>query len=340
MAKMRLNTGVFLIIAVLVALGPAGVPALGGEYHTGGSGSLCSDCHTVHSSKSGQTWVPSPYLLKYSGQVQLCLSCHDGADQNAPDIVSSGTSVSPNTVVVTQYSSKHGSSAGFFQSDYQAAPSNFGHDLVGPVTAPLSTIFSSPSGLLCSDCHDIHGSSNYRNLVSDPNPAHPGSFPIVLGTHMTEAIPVNTLTPNPSQAYDTGNVGFYIDNNLRGWCTDCHDMLAQDAQGTSPAHFSRHPTDIGIGSGSYGHTALSNWLSGTVAEGTGFGINVGDSAAGIPRVRFGSASGSSSVAAPGDTVTCLSCHKAHGSAHHAALIWPYRTDSADSMSGCQQCHHK
>lgn len=335
--KRSLSTiGILVAVAMLAFV--AG-PVAGGEYHSGSSGILCSDCHTVHASKDGQASIPNPYLLKYSGEIPLCLSCHDGTDQNAPDIISNGTSSSPNSVVTTQYSSKYGSSAGLFQSDYLTAQSDFGHDLSGPVTAPLSTGFSRPSGLTCSDCHNIHGSGNYRNLVSDPNPSHAGTFNIVLGTNVSETVRVNVTAPNPAAAYDSGNVGLYTANNFRGWCTDCHDAIAQDAQGTSPAHFVRHPADVGIG-GSYGHTALSNWLAGTTSETTGFGTSIGDSAVGIPRLRYGSASGSSSVTATGDTVTCLSCHKAHGSAHSSGLTWPYLSNSADSLSGCQQCHQK
>lgn len=336
MAGLRVRLGRCLVVG---ALALAWRPALAGEYHVGGMGLLCSDCHTMHSSRTAQVWQPTPYLLKHSGEVPLCMSCHDGSEPRAPDIVSNGTSAAPDSAVSTPYASKYGSSAGFFQGDYLSAPSRYGHDLVGPVTAPLSTTFTRNTGLACSDCHNPHGTPNYRNLVSDPNPAHPGSFSIVLGTNVTEAIPVDTASPNPAAAYDTGNVGLFASNNFRGWCTDCHDQLAQDLQGASPAHFARHPSDVGIG-GSYSHSALGNWLSGTVSEATGFGTEVGDSAAGIPRVRYGSANGSSTVAAAGDTVTCLSCHKAHGSAYRCGLVWPYQTDTPDSLSACQQCHFK
>lgn len=267
------------------------------------------------------------------------MSCHDGTDSTAPDIVGSGISSAPSSVVITPYSSKYGLSAGFFQGDYLTSPSDFGHNLFGSVAAPLSTSFTEPTGLLCSDCHSIHGNDNYRNLLSDPNPGHSGSFPILVGTNVAEAVPVNTTAPNASVAYEMANVSFYVNNNFNGWCTDCHDMLAQNAQGMAPAHFTRHPSDIAIG-GANGHTSLSNWLSGTISDTSGFGTDIGDSVAGIPRLRYGSLSGSNSVASSTDTVFCLSCHKAHGSTNKAGLLWPEGTDTPDGLAGCQQCHYK
>ncbi|MHB0935678.1 MAG: cytochrome c3 family protein [Armatimonadota bacterium] len=312
-----------------------------GEYHIGEQ-NVCSDCHVSHASKDGAPVSVSENLLRSStGEIGLCMSCHDGSNAMAPDIVSNGTATSPSDVVATRYASKYGSSAGFFQGDYLQSDSPYGHSLLpqAAATAPLSTSYSKLGGLVCSDCHDSHGNGNYRNLLTDPNPASPGSFPILIGTHVSETVPVNAQNPNPAVAYDTGNVGLYTANNLAGWCTDCHDQLAANGTGTPPAHYLGHPSDVEIG-GAGAHTDSSNWINPVLTDRSGFGTDIGDLTAGIPRVRYGSPTGSNQTAGMNDTVTCLSCHKAHGSKYQHGLLWPHTEGGADMYSGCQQCHFK
>ncbi|MHB1459406.1 MAG: cytochrome c3 family protein [Armatimonadota bacterium] len=329
------------IISAVVTLMLA-VFGYAGEYHLGNQGE-CSDCHVMHASKRSENWTPTEVLLKNSaGQVALCMSCHDGTDPQAPDIVAPGTSLAPSNIISTAYTSKYGSSAGFFQSDYLSAASPLGHSLQpnAVVTAPLSNTYTKLGGLVCSDCHDIHGAANYRNLLKNPNPNHLGTpIDLLIGTQIKEIIPVNGTIPNPAAAYDTGNVGFFTQNNISAWCTQCHDALSENAVGSNPAHFKGHPSNAEIGS--FGaHTDSSNWLSGLLTGSTGFGADIGDSTAGILRVRFGSINASNTIAGSGDTMSCLSCHKAHGSKYKYSLVWPYNEGGSDMLSGCQQCHYK
>ena len=322
----------------LISLWPAA--ALAGEYHGGGQ-SQCSDCHIMHASKNNVPWIVSQPLLKNpGGETPLCLSCHDGSSVDAPDIVASGTSSSPTSMVATAYTSKFGSSAGFFQSDCTTVESHLGHSLYAgaSVTAPLSTSYIKTGALVCSDCHDPHGSPNYRNLLSDPNPNHSGTVSIVPGVGVSETVSVNLNSPNPATSFDTANIGFYTNNNIKAWCTDCHDALAQEVPGNPSSHYMRHPSDVAFSSGS--HTDVSNWAAGGAGPDTGFGTDVGDGAAGIPRLRFGSSTGSPVTTSPSDTVFCLSCHKAHGSKYKSGMVWPLSVTGADSTSGCQQCHSK
>lgn len=312
-----------------------------GEYHVGDQ-NVCSDCHVSHASIQGVPMTPSPNLLKNAGgEIPLCLSCHDGTDLRAPDIVATGTSGVPSSAVANNYASKYGSSAGFFQMDFLSSPNPAAHDLTPgvPVPAPLSNSYTSTHSLLCSDCHDPHGTPNYRNLVSDPNPNHAGTFSITLGTHVRELVPVDAVNPNPDIAYNTSNVALFANNNISNWCADCHDQLAENTMGSSPAHFRGHPSNTDIGAGG-AHTDVSNWLSGLSAANTGFGIDIGDLTAGIPRLRYGSSTGSNTVAGATDRVSCLSCHKAHGSKYRSGLVWPYKEGGADGIAACQQCHFK
>lgn len=329
-----------LVALAVCAVAVSGIRA--GEYHGVQPTTACSDCHSAHASERGQVWTPTEKLLKNTGgEVPLCMSCHDGTDPQAPDIVSSGTAANPSNVVSTQYASKYGSSAGVFQGDYLLSTNPCGHSLVpgALVSAPLSTSYTKAGGLVCSDCHDSHGNGNYRNLVPDPNPNHPGAFSIVLGTNVKESVPVSMQNPNPAAAYDTGNISFGVPNNIGAWCADCHDQLAQNSAGSSPAHFKGHPSEVVIG-GVGVHTDVSNWTTPSGQANTGFGTDVGDSSPGIPRLRYGSPSLSNSTAGSGDAVFCLSCHKAHGSKYKYGLVWPLHQAGSDMLSGCQQCHFK
>lgn len=330
-----------ILLGLMAVCSLAGGVVHGGEYHNAEQGS-CSDCHSAHASMRGESWTPAAHLLKNpGGQVPLCMSCHDGTNPQAPDIVSSGTAASPTSFVSTLYTSKYGSSAGFFQSDYLVTANPCGHDMApsSESIAPLSTTYRKPGGLVCTDCHDSHGNGNYRNLISDPNPAHPGSYPIIIGTNVKETTAVNAQSPNPAAAYDTANVSFSVQSNITAWCADCHDKLAQNSTASSTAHFRSHPSDVAIG-GIGAHTDVANWMSGANDGNSGFGLDVGDSAPGIPRLRHGSPSLSNSAASSGDTVFCLSCHKAHGSQYKYGLVWPLHQGGTDGISGCQQCHNK
>jgi len=326
-----------VVILAMAAIAAPGTRA--GEFHMGMQ-LVCSDCHTLHASERGQVFAAVEHLLKSTSEVALCLSCHDGSDPRAPDIVAGGTASNPSESVSTGYASRYGSSAGFFQADYAAEPNPAAHDLfsVGNVIAPLSSSYSRQGGLRCSTCHDVHGNGNFRNLLPDPNPAHGGSVQIEIGAQVTESIPVNVQNPTPALSYDTGNIGFYVQNNFAAWCADCHDLLAGNTLGSLPAHFRRHPSDVGIGSPQWIHSAADNWIAGQMGQSTGFGALVGDGTPGIPRLRFGSPTGSGSLAESGDTVFCLTCHKAHGSKYRGALVWPHGLQGSDSISGCQQCH--
>lgn len=333
--------GIILLSTIIVFSCLLIFVARAGEYH-GGSLNVCSDCHSMHASEGGQPVTVSGVLLKSAdGELGLCMSCHDGTNLQAPDIVAAGTSANPSDAIATGYSSKYGSSAGFYQNDYLTNDSTFGHDLRPQATAiaPLSNTYRKDGGLLCSDCHNVHGAANYRNLIADPNPLHAGAFPITLGTDVRETIPVNTQAPNPAVAYDSGNIGYVTTNNIQGWCTDCHDQLADNATGGAPAHFLGHPSGVAIGELN-AHTDSNNWITPLGQGNTGFGSTVGDQTAGIPRLRYGSPTGSNQTVGINDTVTCLSCHKAHGSKYKKGMVWPYMEGGADSISGCQQCHFK
>ncbi|HBY99979.1 MAG TPA: hypothetical protein DEO84_01540 [candidate division Zixibacteria bacterium] len=308
--------------------------SVAGEYHQQ-SDVACSDCHTTHYSERGtipensEPGGPFPELLRVGSIDRLCLSCHDGTDPSAPDVMA--------PVVMYNGSGSEFSGAGFFSVGDGVISVN-GHDLGVPTEIP----YSNPPRtviLSCVSCHDAHGTANYRNLVLDPDSLG-ADISLTLGSDVFEAIhPGNPPERNGSiQAYRSGNIGYSA--NAAEWCTDCHNALLLNGPGTPPAHFMRHPSEVGLEGVGY-HLAPAHWVGGA---GDGFGVATGDAAEGIPRLRFQAPGASDFLSATTPSVTnqvfCPTCHFAHGGPFKSSLTWPYQTAGVDLYSGCQQCHFK
>jgi hypothetical protein len=228
------------------------------------------------------------------------------------------------------------SAAGFFS--VPGAASEHGHDLNLPAAeVPFSTM--DVLSLNCASCHDPHGNANYRNLLAAPGTG--SGRAVLLDTDVfEESHPASPPSPAMSvTAYKKSNIGYRT--GFSSWCTQCHDELAANAEGTLLAHFRRHPTDVEIGTTGY-HTSLDNWLGGT---GAGFGAASGDELEGVPRLRFQQRSAvdfpTATTVSGENEIFCLSCHLAHGGDFNSSLLWPAReSQEIDVYSGCEQCHNK
>ncbi|GAB4341896.1 MAG: cytochrome c [Candidatus Abyssubacteria bacterium] len=310
--------------------------AFGGEYHV--EEQVCSECHTAHFSQHGRPPAgaepggPFEKLLLFSSPTKLCLSCHDGSDVDAPDVLEP---------VTTSYAPDQFSGGGYFQYSGET-PSPNGHDLgVFPAEVPFSGM--APLSLQCTSCHNPHGNAYYRNLIPEPG--------VGAGTalaHNNPSQPTDNVFEqihpdgaNPSEAYRTSNIAYRAE--MSEWCAECHDRLLPNQPGTLPAHFQAHPSGVAIGYGAGVHVDERHWLGGT---GAGFGEVIGDGLPGIPRVRFQTPSATSFESArlvsAYNEVFCATCHFAHGGPYAAGATWPYKspTQKADAYAPCQQCHNQ
>jgi len=334
MRPLRAGAVTVLISLSLLLVAAREVPA--GEFHT--QGQVCSDCHTAHFSQHGKPPAgaepggPFEHLLLFSSPTKLCLSCHDGSDVDAPDVLAP---------VSTAYAPAEFSAGGFFEYSGGTA-SGKGHDLgVFPAEVPLSGM--APISLTCTTCHDPHGNANYRNLRTKPG-VGPGT-PV---THHNPAQPTDDVFEqvhpngsNPAEAFRLTNIAYR--DAMSQWCAECHDLMLPNQVGTPPAHFRAHPVDVEIGGATSGHVDPQHWLNGT---GAGFGTSTGDGIAGIPRVRFQNPTATgfetAQTASIGNEMFCGTCHFAHGSPYGAGATWPFKSpgNTADAYASCQQCHNQ
>lgn len=178
----------------------AAFPLAAGQWHYGAS-LVCSDCHTQHNSSGGAPMrtdgnaAPARMLLLRGSATELCLSCHDGANALAPDVLA------PIGYVAE-------SAAGAFPDDGTNA-----HDLnqTTPVIPPGGTV---PMVLGCTTCHDPHGNDNYRNLR--PDPTRTGQTPVTVIARQTK-IPG---TDPREEVYVTANI--VHKSGVSAWCGKCH----------------------------------------------------------------------------------------------------------------------
>jgi hypothetical protein len=280
----------------------------------------CADCHaTVAGEERSTAAAPAgaraanAALLRAADPVDLCLSCHDG-QPGIPDVLG------PDVNGLADRS------AGFFAG--LDAPTGRGHAI-----GRGGGLRAGGDRLACTDCHDPHGNHVARNLR---RPGDRAATP--LGLFVDPAATGLRRYESSSVSYGTLDDDRLREVSLQ--CLDCHSDQAESRAtscGGRPA-WSHHPSyDSSRGAANTiaqgvatGATDAAHWERG---QGAGF---LGT--ARVPVLARG-ADGyreARTVEAGRSGVFCLSCHRAHGSAHASGLRWESRGPVA--ASGCEQCH--
>jgi len=274
----------FTLLALVLA---TALPLWAGQWHTGAS-LVCSDCHTQHNSENGQPMRtdnnpnPARMLLRRGSALELCLSCHDGMNPAAPDVIAPVTYAGD-------------TAAGAFPNS-GGVPTNLAHHLENP-SAEVPPGGSIPMVLTCTTCHDPHGNGNYRNLR--PDPTRTGLPDVTVIAHQQTVADGS----NPAVVYVPSNIIYK--SGISTWCSRCHENLPPSAHRGDKAMFG---------------SALASYPAWTSTT--------------LPRVPVDSPT-DNVIPSVDDEVTCLSCHKAHGSASPGAVIY---ADGVSMSATCSECH--
>jgi hypothetical protein len=333
----------------LVALGPSVASA----FHGGGV-AHCDGCHTMHNSPENPAEGASQnnLLLKGDDPSSTCLNCHDG--NGSYDVKSTaGTDVSQGGDfywMTKDYSyPTHGTHTDTSSKD------NHGHNLVAlnfglnadtgdNATAPGGTYASADMG--CNACHDPHGqvnggTANDMGAISasgsygydDPNDGSIlGNYRLLGGDgyevkDMNKAV-VYTFTANAPIARAEGSRGNYVDygSGMSEWCANCHTDYINDSH-KHPSGNGEHLNGLGDNYNSYVKTG----------DFTGDFDTAYDSL--VPFERGVTTGGwdldqtSTEGTDANSNVMCLTCHRAHASAHNNAGRWDFETELlADSAA--------
>lgn len=335
-------------------------PLLAGTYHN--SPLVCSDCHVMHASYAGTLYnAGAGYdnLLKATNTATLCLNCHASngtdaaANPTAPYVAGNaggvvGTSAG-SSATDTLAGGWFGPNAVFTNVSGGADNTDAnGHDV--EVTALVG---DHPPGddatdgwrrstarrLTCTSCHDQHGNSTYRNLDSDPNDSN---AEIVACTPTATVAGAANYRGDSDVWKNTYGTARY-DQDFASFCQDCHERFGPvntygGATGqTLPGPYDNEGLVDNASGGLNTHHPIDMDLGGTI--GPQYTTLAGGDT--IPLLR------TSGAATPsGNSVFCLSCHRAHGSGRESGLRWQQDPNDAPGdtvaggTAGCQVCHNK
>ena len=311
---------------------------------------LCSNCHTMHYSQHGDVlsgWgTEGPYqnLL-----VNSCVGCHTG--------VNDGTNTTP--YVFSESEPTYGTNTLAGGNFYWVAHGcdECGHNVTDiPGVNQDSNFSQTPgfvSGKTCSSCH---GSGNMvlTKCIFCHDPKHHGddSGPVA-GDDEEVKYRFLSFTAFHPYTFQQGSYNFYgvagiedgdweytvsssdhneycgaassgdysgASHSISRYCAACHWGF----YGENTEHWIRHPSDYALpNSGEYANYTTYNPLAPIARlESTLTGMTV-----------------ASSTVTPGeDQVSCLSCHRPHGSPYPKIMRWDYQGWPGSGENKCNVCH--
>jgi Doubled CXXCH motif (Paired_CXXCH_1) len=374
-----MNGGTFKMLACLAAAGL--VICCAGNALAKAKGA-CVNCHTMHNSQDGEAMAtgddgsaldtPVEALLAY----QSCLACHTGSNTGITEGVMNGTGIpyvldttEPNYTNDEVEANAEGTSntlagGNFYWVD--AGDDATGHN-VDPISQDGKLGFVAPgfdadnfdingsvttggtwdSQLTCAGTYGCHGTHDTESTFGAVRGAHHGDDSAIDGTSVVKSFRfLNGIVGKEDIDWEFTKTD--TDHNqykgststdattISYLCAECHGAFhtpqaANGEDGSAP--WLRHPTDFDMnGTPATGTTEYADYNGG----GT-YSVEAPVASTDVTAVI------SNTTGAGKAIVTCLSCHRAHGSPYADLLRWDYDTMIAGNAGdatgkGCFVCH--
>lgn len=316
----------------------------------------CIDCHTMHYSQDGQILQEWGDAGPYSALLTTdCIGCHSGVNSGGetpfvmsttePIYAATGTEAGTNTLaggsfywVASGAHRKGHNVTGLASVDpFLQTPPGF-EGTVAAADGSLPGDGSWPTGqqISCAGvygCHGTHSEASQESAISgghhmglDGALLNPGTVPargfrLLVGIAGYED-PEWELAPT-STAHNQykGVDGLQDDSTISSLCLRCHSDFHGESDGGGG--WLRHPVNYDMG-----NSAATDEVRGYGGPGHRY----------LPDVPVASVDVSAPLAQVSfqdDTiVSCLSCHRSHGSPYEKLLRWDY----ANAIGGCVACH--
>lgn len=304
----------------------------------------CSNCHTMHYSQNGTDWTGGGTEGPYTALlVNDCLGCHTTTSEEP---YAKGYPY----VKGTGYDNDKCLAGGFFQTDVEIDDDNGNknHDIgadaepAGFDAGESAWYTGMVNGLGCAGSNGCHGNQTDLDDMAAIKGGHhsPTAYRILyVGSDAVDCVdgPVTVASPRdyemalnaaPTEGdyYNVYSADRDNDVTISELCAKCHGNFHGESGNTSDVGeagtWIRHPTDVEI---------PSTWAIYST-------ITIVDRKWNPP----GYASPTEGIAPTGTVMaTCISCHRAHGTAENDLLRFAYSTQEAGmstSTVGCLGCH--
>ncbi len=326
---------------------------------------VCSNCHTMHYSQGGlplAEWGASgPYRALL---VNDCIGCHTGkntATTRTPYILTTGSEIKYGTTGTE--SETNTLAAGNFWWVYDGNTTGNrsdakGHNVVG-IALEDQTLHNTPPGgsnlnhrLTCAGTYGCHGDRTIVDTLGAMMGAHHADDSTLDGTTVGKSYrflkgvvgledpdweyrPKNN-EHNQYKGVDRTDEGNLDPTTISYLCAECHGDFHTGndiSSGSWGSPWLRHPTDYDMGNTPSG-SEYRNYPGPYDQQGT-YSVVAPVASEDVTQVI-------STVTFSKDTIiTCVTCHRAHGSPYWKLLRWNYfgwPTNNEDDVNGCMACH--
>lgn len=279
--------------------------------HSGGVGA-CGGCHAMHDATPGAV-----DLLHKPNPTDVCLGCHQTAFGNTwgRDALLPGPQYGGGQFIFLRENNIYDGSENRIVEGRSSGHSVISIDNgtapdVDYNFAPGGTVYPS-NNLHCTSCHDPHGRGGHFRMLWGAGPVLVNGQSYQFTYAAPEATGIDVEGPPESRTNHTS-----YRRGLAEWCANCHTSYLQEhgfGNGSNFEHEVNEPLGAEI-------AALYNAYNGTGQPPTT------PDAAYIPEVPVETTTGS--IASQGGVdatsrVTCVSCHRAHGSSAPHAGRWDF-----------------